>query len=358
MAECLRVIDTGERPARYQIAFGQALIDRHRSGVGSDTLRFLSYPPSALVARDQPLYAEVAVDWCRGHGVAVARRLGGGATLYVGPGQLGWDLVVARHRLGARTLAANLAEVGGAIAAGLARLGVPAGFRAPGRIDCEGRRLGSLGGFFDGETAYFQGLLLIDLEPDEIMRLLTVPGQRLIRRRMAEAAARLVTLRNRCNGALPSAAVLRGALAGAVAGGLGLSPVPATADAEEEALAARLHDTVFGQDGFVDRVTLLQGGRTGTAARNHQGSALAVDITLGDGDPPEIAEAKFTGNYLVSPPDAFEVLAARLRGRPAAAGVAEIDRFFAEQPPELLVLRPDDVLAVVETAIARAWNRF
>jgi len=52
------------------------------------------------------------------------------------------------------------------------------------------------------------------------------------------------------------------------------------------------------------------------------------------------------------------VLAARLRGRPAAAGVAEIDRFFAEQPPELLVLRPDDVLAVVETAIARAWNRF
>jgi lipoate-protein ligase A len=354
MAEGLRVVDTGERSARYQIAFGQMLIDRHRAGAAPDTLRFMTYPPSALVARDQPLYTEVAVDWCRSHGVAVARRLGGGATLYAGPGQLGWDLVVARHRLGVRSLAASLEVVGGAIAAGLAGLAVPARFRAPGRIDGDGRRLGSLGGFFDGETAYFQGLLLVALEPGEIMRLLTVPGQRLIRRGMAEAAARLVTLATLCGAGPPSGVELRNALAAAVAGRLGLAPVAAPVNGGDEALASQLHDTVFGQEDFIDRVTSLAPEGTGTAACNRQGSRFSAQVTLSGCEPREIAAVRFIGNYLVSPPDAFDALALRLRGRPVAAAATVIEDFFTGQPVDLLVLEVSDICAVLEAAMARA----
>ena len=40
-----RVIDTGVRDGRRQIAFDQALIDAPQSGSIPDTIRFLRFPP-------------------------------------------------------------------------------------------------------------------------------------------------------------------------------------------------------------------------------------------------------------------------------------------------------------------------
>jgi len=357
MTEQLRVIDGGLRPARRHVAFGQALIDRHRTGDIADTLRFARFEPAALVARDQPLYDKVAVDWCRGQGVAVARRLGGGATLYAGPGQLGWELVAAHGRLGGGALDELLERAGAMVADALAGLGVEARFQPPGRIECDGRRLGVLGGFRRGGTVYLQGLLLLDLEAGELLRLLTVPAHRLARRSLAGAAARLVTLEDRLEGRRPADDEVQQALAGAAGRLLGLPPVFAPAEAAEEAQADRLHDAEFGTEAYVDRVVLPAGGRSGSAGRSDGGATISAHVTLSAGMAPVVERALFTGTLLISPPDALDTLAARLAGQPAAAALAIADRFFAGTAVESIGLSPDDLCAVLAAAIAQARNR-
>ena len=62
MARTFRVIDTGTRDGRRQIAFDQALIDAHKAGSISDTIRFLRFPPTALIGRHQALSSEIKLD--------------------------------------------------------------------------------------------------------------------------------------------------------------------------------------------------------------------------------------------------------------------------------------------------------
>ena len=59
MSKPFRVIDTGIRDGREQIAFDQALIDLHKAGEIPDTMRFLQFPPTALIGRHQALSKEL-----------------------------------------------------------------------------------------------------------------------------------------------------------------------------------------------------------------------------------------------------------------------------------------------------------
>ena len=86
----VRIIDTGIRPCRDQMALDQALIDGHKAGTTPDTLRFLAFEPSVLVGRHQAISQEVHLDICRAEGVGIGRRVTGGGALYLDPGQFGW----------------------------------------------------------------------------------------------------------------------------------------------------------------------------------------------------------------------------------------------------------------------------
>ncbi|MBI3371675.1 MAG: lipoate--protein ligase family protein, partial [Betaproteobacteria bacterium] len=83
MAIPFRVIDTGVRNGRTQIAFDQALIELHREGRVPDTVRFLRFEPSALVGRHQAIGQELKLDFCRANGVALVRRITGGGAIYL-----------------------------------------------------------------------------------------------------------------------------------------------------------------------------------------------------------------------------------------------------------------------------------
>ncbi len=62
MTARFRVIDTGLREGRANIAFDQAMIEAHKAGQIPDTIRFLRFPPTALVGRHQALGREVRLD--------------------------------------------------------------------------------------------------------------------------------------------------------------------------------------------------------------------------------------------------------------------------------------------------------
>ena len=57
----LRVIDTGIRGCRANVAFDQALIEAHNAGRIPETVRFLRFRPSALVGLHQILRHEVSL---------------------------------------------------------------------------------------------------------------------------------------------------------------------------------------------------------------------------------------------------------------------------------------------------------
>ena len=83
MTKNFRVIDTGVREGRLQIAFDDALIDLHKSGKSPDTVRFLRFPPTVLVGRHQAISHELKLDHVRKEGMGVVRRITGGGAIYL-----------------------------------------------------------------------------------------------------------------------------------------------------------------------------------------------------------------------------------------------------------------------------------
>ena len=70
----MRVIDTGIRGGRENVAFDQALVELHAAGRIPDTIRFLRFRPSALVGRHQILSHEVRLEYCARHGCPMRCR--------------------------------------------------------------------------------------------------------------------------------------------------------------------------------------------------------------------------------------------------------------------------------------------
>ena len=63
MESSLRIIDSGVVEGRLNIALGQAIVEAHQAGEVGDTLRFLRFPPTALVGRHQALAQEINLDY-------------------------------------------------------------------------------------------------------------------------------------------------------------------------------------------------------------------------------------------------------------------------------------------------------
>lgn len=182
MTKAFRVIDTGVREGRLNIAFDQAMIDLRRQDLMPDTIRFLQFEPSALVGRHQVLSREIRVDYCRANGVRLVRRITGGGALYMDEGQFGFELVFHRKALDCTSLAALSEAICEAAAAGLCNLGVDARYRPRNDIEVDGRKISGTGGFFDGDTIFFQGTVLVDVDAGKMLAALNVPQDKLATR--------------------------------------------------------------------------------------------------------------------------------------------------------------------------------
>ena len=113
-----RVLDTGVLEGRLNIAIGQAIVEARQAGQVPDTLRFLRFPPTALVGRHQALGQEIDLEYCREHGIGVVRRITGGGAIFMEPGLLGWELAFDRKTLGVSSLPELTREICEAAAQG------------------------------------------------------------------------------------------------------------------------------------------------------------------------------------------------------------------------------------------------
>jgi len=354
MASTFRVIDTGVRDGRRQIAFDQAMVDAHKAGKIPDSIRFLRFPPTALIGRHQALSREINLDYCRANGIGVVRRITGGGAIYFDEGQLGWELVFHRSTLGIGSLSELTRGICEAAAAGLSQLGVNAKYRPRNDIEVDGRKVSGTGGFFDEDTLFFQGTVLVDMNPADMLATLNVPQAKLARRSLDSAARRVVTLKELL-GAAPAIESIKEALLAGFAGQLGITAVPGEITVFEESLAAQYHDEEIGTEAFVAEIDdPAADEHTLSASHTNAGGTIQAYVRLEGARRDRIREALITGDFFVSPPRTIFDLEASLRNVAVTEVGAAIDRFFAEARVGLLTVAPADFRKAVEDAIASA----
>lgn len=353
MAKPFRVIDTGLRDGRRNIAFDQAMIALHKAGEIPDTIRFLRFPPTALIGRHQSLGREVRLDHCRRNGIGIARRITGGGAIYFDEGQLGWELVFGRRTLAVSNLADLTRMICEAAALGMRRLGVDAQFRPRNDIEVAGRKLSGTGGFFDGDTLFYQGTLLIDSDMDAMVAALKVPEAKLKKRDLDTARQRVVTLRELLGADLPPPEAVKAALVDGFARGLGIDPRPGSVTRREEAEGRRRHDEEIGTEAFVAEIDeAAVGDGVLSASQSGPGGTLSAYLRLEGPGEGRVRELLLTGDFFVTPPKTIFDLEASLRGQPVAEVGGAVMRFFETAPVDLSTIAPEDVRRVIEAALA------
>jgi lipoate-protein ligase A len=346
-----RVIDTGIRGGRTNIAFDQALIEAHKAGKIPNTIRFLRFRPSALVGIHQILSHEVRRDYCQANGIEIGRRITGGGGLYLDEGQIGWELVFDRSSLGRMDLTETTRRICESAALGLTKLGIPARYRPRNDIEVDGRKISGTGGFFDGDTLFYQGTLLIDFDPGKMIAALKVPVEKLAKRDLDSARQRVVSMRDLLGDDLPDLATIQQGLLDGFAKGLGVSPQWGEVTRYEEELADRLYRDEIGRDDFVEMVDAPEADDALVSATlTRRGGSLRADLRLEGASRSRIREALITGDFFVTPPRIIFDLEAALRGVDLNDAGSVTADFFARTPAEFVNLGPSDIFDAVVAA--------
>jgi len=355
MAGSFRVIDTGLRDGRFNIALDLAMLELRQAGTIPDSIRFIHFLPSALVGRHQELSTELDLDYCREHGISTGRRITGGGAIYLDERQLGWALVFGRGTLGGAALGEVARAICEAAASGLSRLGVDARFRPRNDIEVGGRKISGTGGFYDGDTLIYQGTVLVDLDPAAMLGALRVPRAKMAKRGLDSAAQRVVTLRELLGDATPSIAEVQAALLRGFEEQLGLRPEPGVLTAAEEALARKLHDSEIGRDEFVAEIDGPRGGgAVQIGVHTSAGGTITSYVRREGAGGRRIGQVLITGDFFVAPPRLVFDLESHLRGTEIDALGPAVDAFFAAHPVGALSVTAADFRHSLEAALAGA----
>ncbi len=343
-----RVIDTGIAEGRRNIAFDQALIDAHSAGEIPDTIRFLRFNPTALVGRHQAVGREIHVDYCRTNGIGLARRITGGGSIYFDQGQLGWELVLHRRTLGIQGLPEISAAICEAAAHGLQSLGIDAQFRPRNDIEVEGRKISGTGGFFDGDTLFFQGTLLLDSDPEDMVKALRVPAAKLAKRKLDSAAERVVTLRQLLGDAMPDVEAAKAALLQGFRKKLGIETSPGAVTEAEQARARQIFDDEIGTDEFVWELDDPDGDKAlRRASLTTPGGTVTAYVRLTGGNLDRIQQILITGDFFANPPRLVYDLEAALRDVPVEKASFQLSCFFGDASRGQLSISATDIERVI-----------
>jgi lipoate---protein ligase len=349
-----RVIATGLRGGRANIAFDQALIEARREQKIPDTIRFLRFRPSALIGIHQYLSHELKLDYCKAHGIETVRRITGGGGLYFDEGQIGWELVFDRATLGVMDLAEVTRRICEAAALGLQKLGVPAHYRPRNDIEVDGRKISGTGGFFDGNLIFYQGTLLIDFDPAKMLACLNVPAEKLAKRAIDSAAQRIITMREVLGDALPDIEAIYDGLVAGFAEGLGLNPSWGEITEYEEELAERAFRDEIGTEAYVTMLDAPPADDASVSASlTGRGGSVRADIRLEGARRDRIREVLITGDFFITPPRVVFDLEAALRGLNVIDASAAVETFFHRTPADFLGLGASEIRQVIETALVQ-----
>ncbi len=354
MASPFRIIDTGVREGRANIAFDPALIELRQQDRVPDTIRFMRFPPTALIGRHQDLSREINLDYCAEDGIGIVRRVTGGGAIYLDEGQLGWELVFHRASLGIPSLPDLAAAICNAAATGLRELGVKARFRPRNDIEVDGRKISGTGGFFDGDILIYQGTVLVDMNAAQMVRALNIPEAKVAKHDLDSAEQRVVTLKELLGDELPDMETIKAALIRGFETGLGVTAEPGEITEAEEALARQYFDDEIGSDEFVAEIDNPgRGDRLLEGTHTSMGGTINSYVKLEGPTLGILQRVLISGDFFVTPPRVVLDLEAALAGTRLEDIESTIERFFEETEIEMLSVIGEDFIASISDAIAK-----
>ncbi len=352
MPATFRIIDTGVREGRANIAFDAALIEERQAGRVPDTIRFLSFPPTALIGRHQDLSRELDLAYCEKQRIGTVRRITGGGAIYLDEGQLGWELVFHRASLGIAALPDVAREICNAAAAGLQALGVDARFRPRNDIEVGGRKISGTGGFYDGDVLIYQGTVLVDLNAQRMVSALRVPQSKLAKRELDSAAQRVVTLKELLGPGTPDLEMIKFALLKGFKDVLGIEAEYGEITAGEEALAQQYFDEEIGTEAFLREIDNPAADER-VLAGTHTGAGGTIDTFVKLEGPTQsvLQRVLISGDFFVTPPRIVFDLESALAGTYLDEVNAVIARFFETTEVDTLSVTPADFKASIANAL-------
>jgi len=328
-----RLLDTGFRSAKENMALDQVLLESRAQDQGPDTLRFLQFSrPSALVGYHQRLDQELRLDFCHRQGIEVNRRITGGGAIIFEPSHIGWEIIASRRDplLGGHPehVARKLAEI--FCKALREEFGLPVSFRPRNDIEVKGRKISGTGGTAEGEAFLFQGTLLVDLDIWQMLRALRVPMEKLKAHEVDSLMERVTTMRREL-GYMPDAARIKEAVTRGFSRALGVEFQAFGLTPWEQARFDALLPE-FSSASWVDRPSPVSQRRSLIKAL-HKGDGGLIRLLL-DLDPARkrIRSAVISGDFFSFPARSIYDLESRFKDVPARMEEVErlLEGFFSE----------------------------
>lgn len=340
----LRILDTGLRPARWNVGMTAALAELHRTGRMGDTLRFYRSPPAVLLGQHQNPKRAVNLALCRRMGIEVTRRMTGGGAGYVSPGILGFDLLAERRGFGP-SLSNAIAWICTGVAEGIARIGLPARYQPSGHVVIDGRVVARVTATYNGLTLIVQGFVHVDAEAQ--------PGRTGRRSKAGKQATlefmyppeQMSGLSDFLGRVMPAEEII-GILTAGLADKLKRVFTTDGINAEEAALAER-----FASGIEADPLAVSPSDKGILVARQRAESGyIEARVRLAPGAR-EIDEVRLAGDFSIAPTHAIHDLEMALRGVPADAAADHARALLEQSVVTMSGVAPVDIAAVIEAAV-------
>ncbi|MEW6226769.1 MAG: DUF116 domain-containing protein [Bacillota bacterium] len=356
MSNTWRLLDTGIRTAAENMALDDVILTARSKGLVPDTVRFLQFNPRcALVGYHQDVEQEIRVDWCRGSGVDINRRITGGGALFWDETQIGWEVIASRaHPSIPASLPGLYAKLCSAVVSALRALGIEACFRPRNDIEVRGRKISGTGGTELGGAFLFQGTLLVDFDADSMLRALRIPTEKLKDKEIESVKDRVTCIRWEL-GRTPPAHEIKALLAAAFEETLGVRLIPGgLAPGEEALLAHRL--PFFLSDDWVRKLRQKPRSRVELRSiRKARGGLIRVSLVL-DGYASRIKSAFITGDFFAHPQRVIYDLEAELKDARAEPSAIRrvVEGFFSRRNAEIPGVSPRDIADAITDALDKA----
>ena len=353
-----RLLDTGPRPAAYNMALDKAILTARSQDRVANTLRFLEFsPPCALIGYHQAVELEVEEGYCREHGIDINRRITGGGGIYLDEGQIGWEIFV--HKDTPR-IPKNLEEMyrricEGAIA-GLARLGVKAQFRPKNDLEVEGRKISGSGGAEFEDAILYHGTLLTDFDVDTMIKCLKLPVHKLDDKPIQSFKKRVICLRE-VLGYLPSLPVIKRSLMEGFMEFFEIPLEPGDLTDYEKLMLEKELPRFQSEEWIRGPRPKLQNSTLSVADHKTRGGLIRASVLL-DPTRQRIKSAFITGDFFAYPERSILDLEAALKdsaSHPPDIWKA-VSKWFAEGRIRIPGIEPDDFYQALCLAIRKANN--
>jgi lipoate-protein ligase A len=351
VADHWRLIDTGLRPAAQNIALSRALLEARRAEEIPSTLRFLRFPPTALLGVRHSAEQEFNLNYCRAQGIPVQRRLTGSSACYADERQLGWELYLHARDVGRTIAGVLMRRLCHAAATAISALGVNAAYRARNEVEVDGRTLAVAGMVADGDALLYHGTLLLDASGEAALRVLRLPASKPLEMASALADARVTTVKALL-GRAPDAALAKRNLAEAYESEFGIEfgegDLTLSEHARYQAALRAIDDPAWVQMNArpAAEMPLLE------AVQTFPGGMLRAMVML-EAATQTIRQVWFDGNLAVNPARTVPDLEAALRDVPLSRFARKVEWFFRSRAVEMPGLTSEDFVGVVRRAVGR-----